>query len=55
LRRAERDIAGRKFRVFTTQRDGLQIRTTWALCISGSLDYCNAEIRALKEYLRGLV
>ena len=51
----EREIAGRKFRVFSTVRAGIRYRTTWALAICGSVDYCNEQIRALKSALRELV
>lgn len=50
----QRKIAGFDFRVFTTHREWLRYRTTWALAISGDLDYCNTRIRALQSHLRAL-
>jgi hypothetical protein len=52
---AEREIAGRTFRAFSSRRDGLRVRVTWALPSHGTLDEHNARIELLKNDLRRLV
>ena len=41
--------------VFTTERKGLKVRTTWSVCNSGTHDEHLARIRALKDALASLV
>ena len=42
-------------KVFTTKRDGLRVRTTWAVSHSGTLDEQNARIVALRTALSTLI
>ena len=41
--------------VFTTRRNGLRIRTTWALPAHGTIDQHNARIRELQNALRNII
>jgi hypothetical protein len=42
-------------RVFTTERVGLKIETTWSVCPTGSIDEHKARIESLRSALRELV
>jgi hypothetical protein len=41
--------------VFTTQRQGLRVRTTWAVSSSGTHSEHNARIEDLRQQLRNIV
>lgn len=41
--------------VFTTQREGLKIRTTWAVASIGTLDEHSNRVKELQDSLRKLI
>lgn len=52
----EREILGRKFRVWRTEREWLRVRTLWCLIGLGrSVDEDSAKINALRDDLRALL